>query len=195
MIDDCSALILSGGESRRMGQDKAALLLHEKPLLEHVTAALRPIFNQTIVSVRKIRDDCAHRQVCDDPAHAGPLAGLAAGLTDAKTGWVFAVACDMPFIDAALIERMAGLRDGYDAVVPVAAGHPQPLMAFYATRCLEQVRQILDGSGPHSLRALLKRLRVRYVQLKADSGCCFDLDTPEDLELAINIKKAQPWNT
>lgn len=194
MIADCSALILSGGESRRMGQDKAGLMLSDKPLIEHVATALQPLFAQTVVSVRHKRRDCAYRQVCDDPAHAGPLAGLAAGLSDAKTGWVFAVACDMPFIGAALIERLAGLRDGCDAVVPVAAGHPQPLAAFYATRTLVQAQQILGSAGPHSLRALLARLNVRYVA-HHEAGELFDLDTPDDLELAINLKKAQTWNT
>ena len=198
MITDCSALILGGGESSRMGQDKAGLMLLGKPLIEHVAAALQPLFGQPVVSVRHRRKDLAYRQLCDDPAHAGPLAGLAAGLADASTGWVFAVACDMPFIGAALIERLASMRDGCDAVVPVAAGHPQPLAAFYATRCLAQAQPILDGPGPHSLRALLARLNVRYVaqQLgEEQAGCLFDLDTPADLESAINLKKAQTWNT
>jgi molybdopterin-guanine dinucleotide biosynthesis protein A len=193
MIADCTALILAGGESRRMGQDKAGLVLFEQTLLQHVVAALQPLFADTIVSVRQPRDDCDLQHVIDDPAHAGPLAGLAAGLEQAKTPWVFAVACDMPFISAQLVEHLATFRENVDAVVPVVGGHPQPMAAFYSTHCLGTLREILAGSGRHSLRELLDRLQVRYVgesEIQAtDLRSFFDLDTPQDVALAINIGK------
>ena len=196
MIADCTALILTGGESRRMGQDKARLMLGEKPLLQHVASALQPLFSETVVSVRSIRPDCNLPQVSDDPKHAGPLAGLAAGLAAAKTPWVFAVACDMPFVGADLIARMAKFRCGFDAVVPVASGHPQPLAAFYATKTLATVRELLAADAPHSLRELLTRLSVRHVRehemQQHDLKCFFDLDTPDDLNLVIDMDKR--WN-
>lgn len=198
MIPDCTALILSGGESRRMGQDKAKLVLGDKTLLQHVAATLQPMFKQIIVSVRSPRPDCNFKQVCDDQKYAGPLAGLAAGLAQAETSWVFAVACDMPFISQKLIEELASLREGFDAVVPVVQDHPQPMAAFYAAHCKNTLREILEGSEPHSLRALLARLRVRYVSEQemheSDMKSFFDLDTPADVTSAINMKGANQWN-
>ncbi len=194
MIPDCTALILAGGESRRMGQDKANLLLGEQTLLQRVSDIVHPLFTGVIVSVREPRLGCDLPQVCDDPSHAGPLAGLAAGLALTESPWVFAVACDMPFITSELIECLAGFREGVDAVVPVVQGYPQPLAAFYATRSLSALREILNGSGRHSLRELLDQLQVRYVDESeiqaADLRSFFDLDTPEDVALAINMKKA-----
>jgi molybdopterin-guanine dinucleotide biosynthesis protein A len=193
MIADCTALILAGGESRRMGQDKAGLVIFEQTLLQHVIAALQPLFADIIVSVRQPRDDCDLQQVIDDPEHAGPLAGLAAGLEQAKTPWVFAVACDMPFISPQLVEHLATFRDDVDAVVPVVDGHPQPMAAFYSTRCLGTLREILNGNGRHSVRELLDRLQVRYVDeagMRAADPALrsfFDLDTPQDVASAINI--------
>jgi molybdopterin-guanine dinucleotide biosynthesis protein A len=191
MIADCTALILAGGESRRMGQDKANLLLGEQTLLQRISDIVKPLFTDVIVSTRQTRDGCDLQQVIDDPAHAGPLAGLAAGLEQAKTPWVFAVACDMPFISAQLVEHLATFREGVDAVVPVVEGHPQPMAAFYATRSLGDLREILAGSGRHSLRELLDRLQVRYVDESemraADLRSFFDLDTPEDVALAANL--------
>lgn len=199
MISDCTALILAGGESRRMGQDKANLLLGEQTLLQRVSDIVQPLFPDVIVSVREYRADCDLPQVCDDLSHAGPLAGLAAGLALTESPWVFAVACDMPFITRQLIECLAGFREGVDAVVPVVQGYPQPLAAFYATRSLGALREILNGSGRHSLRELLDRLQVRYVNESeiqaADLRSFFDLDTPEDVALAINMKKETSWNT
>ncbi len=178
-----------------MGQDKASLLLGERTLLQHIVPIVQPLFGEVIVSVRQHRADIDLPQVCDDPAHQGPLAGLAAGLQVAETSWVFALACDMPFIDPAVIERLAQSRDGYQAVVPMVQGYPQPLAAFYSTSCLASALECLSGDGKHSLRELLDKLQVRYVsedelqiadpQLRS----FFDLDTPQDLQLAIQQKE------
>jgi len=191
MIPDCTALILAGGESSRMGQDKAGLLLGERTLLQRVIAIVQPMFADTLVSVRQTRADCELPQVCDDATFCGPLAGLAAGLAQVKTQWVFAVACDMPFITPELIGYLAKFREGVEAVVPVVQGHPQPMAAFYATRSLDSLHQMLGGR--QSLRALLERLQVRYVDeaelQAADLRSFFDLDTPDDVMRAINMEK------
>jgi molybdopterin-guanine dinucleotide biosynthesis protein A len=110
MIKDCTALILAGGDSRRMGQDKAALVLDGKTLLEHVTATMQQVFPKVIVSVRQLRSGVEVPQVCDEQEAGGPLAGLIAGLAQADTPWVFAVACDMPFVTARVIEKLAEFR-------------------------------------------------------------------------------------
>jgi molybdopterin-guanine dinucleotide biosynthesis protein A len=201
MIADCTALILAGGESRRMGQDKACLKLGDLTLLQRVTNIVQPLFSDVIVSVRQPRPDCDLMQVSDNSLHAGPLAGLAAGLARAETTWVFTVACDMPFITPQLIECLAGFRTGVDAVVPIVAGYPQPLAAFYACHNLGALRGILNGNGRHSLRELLAKLTVRYVsetEMHAADPALrsfFDLDTPRDVAMANNMKEVKQWNT
>lgn len=187
MIADCTAVILTGGDSRRMGQDKAALLLGERTLLQHILTVVQPLFGEVIISVRQPRVEIALRQVCDHPNYQGPLAGLAAGLAHSTTAWNFVVACDMPFINRAVIERLAQFRNGYQAVVPRVNGHLQPLAAFYSTACLDEVMACLDGRGKHSLYALLEKLSVCYVDEEALQAAdpqlrsFFDLDTPEDV--------------
>lgn len=201
MIADCTAVILAGGESRRMGQDKANLPLGGRTLLQSVIATMQPLFAEVIISLRQPRPEIALPQVCDNPLHIGPLAGLAAGLERAATPWVFAVACDMPFITPAVIEYLARQRAGHQAVVPVVQGYPQPLAAFYAASGLAAARDCLNGNGKHSLRALLEHLQVRYVNEAGMPDAChasttlktngsfFDLDTPEDVLLAIKHRK------
>ena len=197
MIADCTALILAGGESRRMGHDKANLKLFEQTLLLHVASALQPLFADIIISTRKHRSDCDFRQILDNPAHQGPLAGLAAGLEQAKTPWVFAVACDMPFISAQLVEYLSGFRGNYDAVVPVIKGYPQPMAAFYSKQILGTLHDLLNDGEAHSMRELLDNLSVNYVDeetLKAHDPILqsfFDLDTPQDMALAFDMKKVK----
>ena len=190
MIADCTAIIMAGGESQRMGRDKANLVLGKQTLLQHVVSIVRPLFPQLLVSVREPRTDIDLPQICDEYANAGPLAGVCAGLAQATTSWVFAVATDMPFLQPALIEYLAQQRNGFQAVVPVVHGHLQPLATFYSASCLEVIQSLLSGPGKHSLRAALEQLNVRYVDeselLAADPGLrsFFDLDTPQDLAMA-----------
>lgn len=193
MIEDCTAIILAGGESSRMGRDKAALPLNGKPLLQTVIDAVQPLFAHTLVSVREPRAGIALQQVCDKQTGAGPLAGLASALERIATPWAFVVACDMPFIVPAVIERLAALRGSHHAVVPLAAGHAQPLLAFYARSCLPLLRERL-ACGDRSLMGALKMLDVRYVEadelLPSDPLLLsfIDLDTPHDVALAEGIK-------
>jgi molybdopterin-guanine dinucleotide biosynthesis protein A len=202
MIEDCTAIILAGGDSQRMGSDKANLLLGEQTLLRHVIATMQKIFPHVIVSVRQLRPEIDLPQVCDEQASAGkppgggplagagPLAGLAASLDHVTTPWAFAVACDMPFVEPAMVELLGRYRSHYQAVVPVVQGHPQPLAAFYAGTCRATIRAHFAGGGKNSLRAALEKLQVRYVDeadlLQADPALrsFFDLDTPQDVAMA-----------
>ena len=195
MISDCTAIILAGGDSQRMGRDKANVLLDGQTLLQRVVVKMQQLFPEIIVSVRQPRPEIDLPQVCDEQAGeglqgGGPLAGLAAGLGRVATPWVFLVACDMPFIEPAMIALLAGYRSGYQAVVPVVQGHQQTLAAFYAADCLDALRAHLARGGKNSLRALLEQLEVQYVDesalLPADSALRSfrDIDTPEDIETA-----------
>jgi len=220
MIPDCTAIILAGGDSQRMGRDKANVLLGDQTLLQRVIANMQQIFPHVIVSVRQPRPEINLLQICDEQPDAGPLAGLAASLGHVTTPWAFAVACDMPFVAPAMVELLAGYRSkppsvppcqgggeisspdkgrlggvGCQAVVPVVRGHPQPLAAFYASSCLVAMREHLAAGGKNSLRSILERLQVHYVDeaelLKVDPALrsFFDLDTPQDVALAVQMRK------
>lgn len=199
MIRDCVALILAGGESQRMGHDKATLILGTRTLLHRVTTVLHPLFQQLVVSVRQPRQDIDWPQVCDAIPNAGPLAGLCAGLNWAKangTGWIFATATDMPFLQPILIEDLSRRRSDFDAVVPIVGGHPQPLAGFYSVGCLAIIERLLSGTGRRGLRAALEQLNVCYVEESELRACdpglrsFFDLDTPDDVIAAAQLKES-----
>ncbi|WP_153109089.1 molybdenum cofactor guanylyltransferase [Propionivibrio limicola] len=197
MIEDCTALILAGGDSRRMGFDKTALTLDGQTLLQRAIERMQAVFPRVLVSVRQPRADVDVPQVFDAFPDAGPLAGLCAGLAEAKTGWVFAVAADMPFVSPALVEQLAARREGFEAVVPVVGGCPQPLAAFYAVAALPSLRATLAGPGKHSLRAALERLLVCRVDEKSllaadpELASFVDLDTPADVAVARNNQRKE----
>lgn len=192
MIEDSTAIILAGGDSQRMGSDKANLMLGGQTLLQRVIAAMQQVFPFVIVSVRQPRPEINLPQFCDEQPDNGPLAGVVAGLNHVTTEWAFVVACDMPFMIPAVVELLARQRGESRAVVPVVDGQPQPLAAFYARDCLTTAQQILAGGGRHSMRALLEHLEVRYVDESQLRGAdiqlrsFFDLDTPLDVVNALH---------
>jgi molybdenum cofactor guanylyltransferase len=189
MIEDCTALILAGGDSRRMGQDKAVLVLGGKTLLERVTATMQQVFPKVVVSVRQLRSGVDVPQVCDEQPASGPMAGLIAGLAQVDTPWVFAVACDMPFVTQDVVIHLASLRNGFQAVVPMVGGYPQPLAAFYAASTLDAMRASF-AADDRSMRSVLDKFEVRYVdeaelrEFDPQLHSFFDLDTPQDFQAA-----------
>jgi molybdopterin-guanine dinucleotide biosynthesis protein A len=193
VITDCTALVMAGGMSRRMGRDKAGLVLEGRSLLHSVTKVMQMAFPEILLSVRHIRPEIDLAQVEDDPSCAGPVAGLLAGLAAASTPWVFAIACDMPFIAPEVIGYLSQRRKNRQAVVPVVGGHPQPLAAFYSSGCVTDVRSHLNSQGKASMLAVLEHLDVCYVDeaelLAVDPTLrsFFDLDTPQDVEQAKHM--------
>ena len=194
MIDDCTAIILAGGDSKRMGRDKAALPFNGETLLQSVIAKVQPLFAHTLVSVRQPRAEVALPQICDTQPDGGPLVGLISALEAVTTPWVFVLACDMPFVASGLIAHLASLRAGYQAVIPQTDEHAQPLAAFYARSVLPLLQSSL-ASGNRSLVGALKAAHVRYVeadelvQFDPQLRSFFDLDTPQDVALAEGMKR------
>lgn len=189
MIADCTAIILAGGDSRRMGQDKAMLSFKQQPLIQSVIDTMQPLFAATLVSVREPRPELNLPQVCDNSSDGCPLTGLVASLATMQTNWAFVVGCDMPFVSPALVEQLALKRAAQHAVIAVVAGHLQPLAGFYSVPSLAILRANL-ALGQKSLVGALKSMEVSYVDegelLKSDPllHSFFDLDTPQDLLVA-----------
>ena len=186
-INNCTAVVLTGGESKRMGADKASVVLAGKSLLEHVLAQLEPLFADILISVREQRPDIGYPQIVDDSTDRGPMVGIKAALESVKSDWVFVIGCDMPFISTGLIQHLAGLRSDHDAVVPHVFDRPQPLFGFYHKTCLPLMEARMK-QGQRSMIRLLAELdafQLSETQVKEiDPGLksLLSLDTIEDVK-------------
>ncbi len=159
-----SALILAGGQSRRMGQDKAELPWGHVTLLDHAVEQMAALFQDVVVvSGSKRRVVPGTRSVEDGGLGLGPLAGLRAGLEAAAFPWTFVMACDMPLVEPALVSFLWSLREkSCQAVIPVASGKTQPFCSCYSREALAAASSLLDA-GRRSMEGLLDRLPVRWV--------------------------------
>ena len=128
----------------------------------------------------------------------GPVGGLYTGLQAMLGECACVVACDMPFLDSALVALLISLIQGHDAVVPCVAGRLQSLHAAYSRSCLPALRELLKQDNV-SLRDLLAHLDVRYLKEGdlEDSGrwlrSSFNINTQEDLELAMSWLASTKW--
>jgi molybdenum cofactor guanylyltransferase len=194
-----SVLILAGGRSRRMGQDKAWLDLNGQPLVARVAERVLPLADEVIFSTgepdrfTELRHSLGVpvQVVGDEHPGAGPLAGIEAGLRAAHNDLVLVLATDMPFVSRPLLCYMRSLAAGYDAVVPLLP-HPQtgrpmrePLHAFYRRSCLSVIGRYLL-TGHNQAFAFLPEVRTRDVlqaeirQFDPDQMSFFNINTPDD---------------
>ena len=185
------AVVLAGGRSARMGEDKALLRFGEGRLIDHVVETLRRIADPVVVVARHASafDAVDARVIEDERLFAGPLPALVAGLRFAETERAIAVACDMPFLDAALLSALAELAGTYDAAVPQTAVGPEPLHAAYAQSAVAALHAA-HSAGERSLRGALTWLRVRWVPedewrpLDLEGRSFVNVNTPEEFAAA-----------
>ena len=122
----------------------------------------------------------------------GPLVGIYTGLLNSRSEKNLAVACDMPFLNPRLIRYMAEVSGGYDAVVPLLGTDIEPLHAIYGSKCLIEIKHMLD-EGIYSVRELLKRIKVRYLEAEEIDRfdpqhlSFFNINTEDDLKHARDI--------
>jgi molybdopterin-guanine dinucleotide biosynthesis protein A len=185
-----SAIVLAGGQSQRLGQDKALLVLDSQPLLVRTLDRLAAISDDLIV-VANDPGRYAHLQlgvrfVCDERPGVGSLMGIFSGLRVARHRYALVVACDMPFLNVSLLRHLLSLAPGYDVVVPRLGDEVEPLHAVYGQSCLPAIEQVL-AQGRRRIIAFFDHVRVRHVlQGEIDS---FD---PEHLSF-VNVNTPQDW--
>ena len=196
MESDVTGVLLAGGKSRRMGEDKRYLVVGEHTLLERGLAVLRSIFQEVVVVIAQDSPalDVDARIVRDLVPDCGSLGGLYTGLTQATTPYIFVVACDMPFLDQAVISQFTSRRTSIDIVMAKLAGRLHPMHALYSKRCLPVIEQMVLARQLRIQEIVsCEFLRVQYVT-EADlvgidpSGRSFqNVNTPEDLEVARSL--------
>ncbi len=193
-----SGLILSGGRSRRLGQDKALLRLwgpQGPTLLEATVARLAAVCDEVLVVVDRPRDwpPLSARVVFDRRPGGGALGGIYTGLAEAHFPFALVVACDMPFLSLELLRAMAGRTRDYDVLLPrwgrgaqAPQGRVEPLHAIYGRPCLEPMRALLER-GERRIVAFFPDVRVRYVEedelarLDPQGRAFHNINTPQDL--------------
>lgn len=193
-----SGIVLAGGLSRRLGRDKAVEPIGGEPLIARCIGRLSAVADEIIVVVNGIErgkqlplpSSC--RVAVDVYVDSGSLGGIFSGVSAMGDGWGVVVACDMPFLNIALLRYMLSLREGFDAVVPVLDGRPEPTHALYSKTCLQCIEHRLQAADLKIAR-FFDDVSVRYVSQKEvdahdpDHLSFFNVNTQADLDRALAL--------
>ncbi len=193
-------VVLAGGKSRRMGENKSLISFQGKTLIEHATDVLSQIFPKVIIvcDAQSYTENRFARLpfpvFCDQREDLGPIAGIETALKSLPGEGIFVVAADMPFLKDTVIKAMRLHITGYDLVLPKLEGRLHPLHAFYAPQCLKPITRAID-SQQLALHPLSKELHTHFFSeecfRKYDPTLksVFNINTPETLAEAIILSE------
>lgn len=168
-----TAVLLAGGESRRMGTDKATIVFRGEPLWKRQLDLLRTLSSEKIfVSARTHPSWLPHdaEVLLDDPPSRGPLSGLAKSLTAMRTTHLLALAVDMPFMTGEQMRVLCELAGDGPGVVPVIGERAEPLAAIYSKESALDFVAALAGSDfslQTGVRKLSANQKVRLFSVPA----------------------------
>lgn len=181
-------LVLAGGASRRMGQDKAALAFHDRPQLDWARDMLARHCESVFSSIRADQQDDPVRRgrpvIVDVHDGAGPIAGIAAAQAAFPARAWLVLACDLPFVDDAAIAHLVSHRDGR-SVVAYASSHdglPEPLCAIYEPESRAGVLAAI-ASGRNCPRKFIINTGVALLT-QPEPAALDNVNTPEELRRA-----------
>jgi len=196
-----SAIILAGGFSTRLGQDKGLVQLAGKPLVRHVLDKAKNLVDETLVVVssnsqaekyEKVLGSDASISVDNAKAH-GPLAGTNVGFMEASGQYSLLLPCDAPFISRDILQLLLELCINKNAVIPRWPNcNIEPLQAVYCTEAALRASNEAVSSGEVKMQAMVDKLRgVRYVSTLVLEQLDPELKTFINVNTAFDLKKAE----
>jgi molybdopterin-guanine dinucleotide biosynthesis protein A len=189
-----SAVVLAGGRSTRLKQDKALLKLDGEWVLESILHKLALLSDDLLVvgGDREELRPLGVPIVPDGRPGAGPLGGIHSGLQNIRYERGLFVACDMPLLSLPLLRYMIQLSPGFDVVIPRIGDYVEPLHAIYSKSCLLPIEDRLD-CGERRVACFHPAVRMRYVEepeinaLDPEQLSFFNINNLQDLETGRQI--------
>lgn len=190
--------IQAGGQSSRMGRDKAMLRLNGVPLIERVLRQVVGLGDELLITTNDM-DRYSYlgvRLVSDAHPGAGALHGLLTALQAARHEQVLIVGCDMPFLSRPLLLHLVNQAELALVVVPMHDGEFEPLLAIYSKACIPAIEQSI-ACGKRRMISFFPQIELMTVdeqtlaQLDPQGLSFFNVNTPEDLERAERLLAEQ----
>jgi molybdopterin-guanine dinucleotide biosynthesis protein A len=202
-MNSISIAVLAGGQSRRMGRDKALLRVGSRTLLEVVAERVRPFGDDLFVvaTARAAYEALGFRVVPDLHPGSGSLGGIYTALSAARCERCLVVGCDMPFLNPELLAYMCQLPFDYDALVPVLGGARsdqgndrtfETLHAIYARTVLPAIERRIEA-GILKIADLIGDINTREIdeatvrRFDPELRSFFNANTPDDFAFVERI--------
>lgn len=184
-------VILAGGKSTRMGQNKALLTIKNKPVIQWIFEALSPVVDEVII----IANNQEEYEFLDVPIYGdrflnkGPLAGLDSALYHSSSNRIIATACDTPFVKTEVFEYLLNASNHTDITVPMFEDKMHPLSAVYQKGIHHFIHNQLKNDDL-KVRKVFDQVNTKYertfanIQKDVLKEHFFNMNYPEEYELA-----------
>ena len=191
-FEQVAGFILAGGQSSRMGRDKALLEIAGVPLLVRTARLLEPrVAGVTVIGPPERYAALGLRVVPDDRAGLGPLGGIATALRISSSEWNLVVGCDLPYLTGEWLDWLIARARASpaDAVVPESARGLEPLCAIYRARCAPTLaaalaRGVRKATDAVAALAMEKVTVGQWRAFEAGGALFQNMNTPDDYQQA-----------
>ena len=186
-----AVLILAGGQSSRMGKDKALLLINGKPFLQQVYEVATPLTSQVYILTpwrdryqEKLTGD--YKFLLESNRGSGPLVALSEGLAQISAEWILLLACDLPLLKTDILQDWIDLLNQVPnfilAVVPYQNSRWEPFCGFYRKQALPELQNFIDKGG-RSFQNWLREIDAIPLSLEERaSTMLWNCNTPDEFE-------------
>lgn len=182
-----SALILAGGNSTRMGRNKALLPYNHKTVIAHIVHVLSSTIESIYISAgghdNKLYSNLGVPVISDIEVNQGPIQGIITGLKYCATDWVFVVSVDSPSVDPQLVLDLWKNHSGYDAVIAIQNKIRMPLIGWYKRSTLPKWERGY-ASGSRRIMPILNSINVKQVEV--DSSYMLNMNTIDEYKNFLN---------
>lgn len=190
MIDkkNITGIILAGGKSSRMGNDKGFLMLNKKPFVQYSIDALKPLVSEIlIVSDNPDYDVFGLKRINDITKSAGPIAGICSGLEASSTGYNLILSCDIPMINSNILKKLIeGIDEDSEIIQIESNGKTMPLIAIYKKEVTDTFNMLLK-KDERRLRVAIKSCTSKNIILeKEHEFSTMNVNTQNDLKAVEN---------
>ena len=198
-----TGVILAGGEGKRLGRDKTAIVIDRELLIETILSKLKESFEEIllITSKKKLKNYTSRFSHLNVKIYAdifdgkGSVAGVHSGLCHSSNYHSFFVGCDMPFLNPSLIEYFKQITEGNDVVVAQCASGFEPLHAVYSKKCMSYLEKLIQSNNLriYDFYDEVKLRIVREDEIEKHGPqklCFFNINTEEALHEAIKLQKS-----
>ena len=197
-----SCIILCGGQSRRMGQDKGSMIIQDKPMIKHILSTLNHHIDEAIIVLNDksrvdrysefINSNDYSYQITfleDKIKNKGPLPGIMTGLGKINSNYALVLPCDSPYVSEKYIETIFSQIDvNYQAIVPYhdetnRLKTSEPLHSIYKKEIIADIEKLVNDDILH-IKGLIEKIDTKFVLIdnkKIEKKELRNLNRPEDI--------------
>lgn len=195
MYSDITGIILSGGKSSRMGENKSFLKIQNETIIERIVKLMKSIFDEVMI-VTNSPDEYKFLGLPlykDIYKNKGPLGGIHSGLTHSKSEKNFVISCDVPLMTEEMIEYIVEYKSDKTIKFCNAAGYHQPLAGVYSKSLIVEIEKLISGGDvpDKSFHHFLKMVEAETICPESlpfyKHEIFFNVNNPKDYEEIVKI--------